>query len=203
MTCEKQSWCLSSGQPNSETWETNRFGHLAYSASLTLPFPPFLVAQWFRTRPPMQRTRAQPLVWGGAMCGGTVKPVRLERVLRSKRRHHDEEPADLEQRTPCAAAKAQGSQKKKKKRPEPHEISWSHNALYLSEGLAAWTAPSRNLNGLLLGGIQNSDTGEKTKLDKASHWQRGRPSWNWELRASFWNAVSPAQFRVNSFLTSS
>ena len=41
MTCEKQSWCLSSGQPNSETWEMNRFGHLAYSASLTLPFPPF------------------------------------------------------------------------------------------------------------------------------------------------------------------
>lgn len=61
----------------------------------------------------MQRTRAQPLVWGDAMCGGTVKPVRLEHVLRSKRRHHDQEPADREQRMPCAAAKAQGSQKKK------------------------------------------------------------------------------------------
>ena len=44
-----------------------------------------------------------------------------------------------------------------------------------SERLVAWTAPRRNLKGLP-GGTQNSDAGEKTKLETASHWQRGLPS---------------------------
>lgn len=201
MTCEKQSWCLSSGQPNSETWETNRFGHLAYSASLTLPFPPFPGGPVVQNPPAdAEDTGSAPglgwrhVRWHSQACAPGACAPQQETSPRPRARRP---------RAENALCSSKGPRQSKKKRPEPHETSWSHNALYLSEGLAVWTAPSRNLNGLLLGGIQNSDSGVKTELEKALHWQRGRPSWNWELRASFWNAGSPAQFRVNGFLTSS
>ena len=90
-----------------------------------------LVAQWLRTRLPMQGTRVRALVWEDPTCRGATKPVshnywtcalepvshnywacvpqllkpaRLEPVLRKKRSHCNEKPVHCKEEQPLLDA---------------------------------------------------------------------------------------------------